>query len=222
MNGLLLTLLLVIFPLEREPFRTLRSRLRDYYPQINPECPRLLDSLRVIIQSFWLLFVKPGRPSGAEAVEKVLAGLRAAGRIINRVGELWGNFCLSIIRRVKPLSEASNAGDSGEVNDRTQFSFGEKTLIAIAVILGLILAAICITQPFNLQGQVVFLTFMFFSMIALARIRARISLMLLFVISIVVSGRYLWWRCTSTVNSDTALDLFFSCALLLAELYASR
>ena len=34
-NGLLLTLLLVIFPLEREPFRTLRSRLRDYYPQIN-------------------------------------------------------------------------------------------------------------------------------------------------------------------------------------------
>ena len=219
-NGLLLTLLLVIFPLEREPFRTLRSRLRDYYPQINPECPRLLDSLRVIIQSFWLLFVKPGRPSGAEAVEKVLAGLRAAGRIINRVGELWGNFCLSIIRRVKPLSEASNAGDSGEVNDRTQFSFGEKTLIAIAVILGLILAAICITQPFNLQGQVVFLTFMFFSMIALARIRARISLMLLFVISIVVSGRYLWWRCTSTVNSDTALDLFFSCALLLAELYA--
>lgn len=107
-NGLLLTLLLVIFPLEREPFRTLRSRLRDYYPQINPECPRLLDSLRVIIQSFWLLFVKPGRPSGAEAVEKVLAGLRAAGRIINRVGELWGNFCLSIIRRVKPLSEASD------------------------------------------------------------------------------------------------------------------
>ena len=44
--------------------------------------------------------------------------------------------------------------------------------------------------------------------------------MLLFVISMVVSGRYLWWRCTTTVNTDSAIGWILSILLLLAEIYA--
>ena len=90
----------------------------------------------------------------------------------------------------------------------------------VLLVPGLVLAALCITQPFNLHGQIVFLALMFVSMIVLMRIRARITLMLLFVISFVVSGRYLWWRCTSTVSTGNGLDLFFGVLLLVAEVYA--
>lgn len=43
---------------------------------------------------------------------------------------------------------------------------------------------------------------------------------LLFVLSVTVSGRYLWWRYTSTIHADGAISLFLSCLLLAAETYA--
>ena len=64
--------------------------------------------------------------------------------------------------------------------------------VALGGMLAAMLALLCITQPFNTEAQVLFLGTMLLLALGLTRLRARISLMLLFVISIVVSGRYLW------------------------------
>ena len=208
-----LVLLWLILPLERDPFLTLRRNKARFFPQVDFDRPRVLDPLRILIQTAWVLFLKPARPADAGLIDTVVHGLRRVGQAIGRAGDAYGRTCLALLRRIGAFAE-STGGETGAASPNVS------PWLWAAVVPGLLLAALCITQPFNLEGQVVFVIFMFFSMIALARIRARITLMLLFVISIVVSGRYLWWRCTSTVNTGTWIDIVLSGALLLAEIYA--
>ncbi len=218
-NAFFLALFLLIVPIEREPFRSIARRKAYFYPQVDFDRPRLLDPLRLVIQTFWLLCVKPSDPyhpvrsPWSRLVEAVVRILRALGAVISRIGSAWGTFCLALVRRLPALSDQGEKSEGGAGR-------GQTFLVWTIVLLGLALAALCITQPFTLEGQVVFLSFMFFSMIALVRVKARITLMLLFVISIVVSGRYLWWRATATLNTNTWLDVLFTSLLLGAELYA--
>lgn len=218
-NAFFLALLLIIVPIEREPFRSIARRKAYFYPQVDFDRPRILDPLRLVIQTFWLLFVKPTDPyhpvrsPWSRLVDAAVRILRALGAVISRIGSAWGAFCLALVKRLPALS---NQGEKSEAGSGR----GQTIIVWTIVLLGLALAALCITQPFTLEGQVIFLSFMFFSMIALVRVKARITLMLLFVISIVVSGRYLWWRAMSTLNTNTWLDVLFTSLLLGAELYA--
>ena len=88
--------------------------------------------------------------------------------------------------------------------------------IAAAAALGLLV----MTQPFTLTEQVVFLTVMLAAALLLSQLKAKLPLMLLFVISIVVSGRYLWWRITSTISPVSTTEVILGVVLLTAELYA--
>ena len=151
----------------------------------------------------------PVRSPWSRLVEAVVRILRALGAVISRIGSAWGAFCLALVRRLPALSDQGEKSEGGSGR-------GQTFLVWTIVLLGLALAALCITQPFTLEGQVIFLSFMFFSMIALVRVKARITLMLLFVISIVVSGRYLWWRATATLKTNTRLELLFKTLLIAA------
>ena len=209
-NIVCLGLLWLMAPLESEPLASLRRNKAFFYPQVDFNAPKLFDPLRIFIQTVFLLAVLPPRGHGPRLVRTVVDILRAAGALINRAGDAFGAAALRCVRAVVDDSEEKKPG-------------GRRLPSWVPVVLlvpGLVLAALCITQPFNLHGQIVFLALMFVSMIVLMRIRARITLMLLFVISFVVSGRYLWWRCTSTVSTGNGLDLFFGVLLLVAEVYA--
>ena len=209
-NIVCLGLLWLMAPLESEPLASLRRNKAFFYPQVDFNAPKLFDPLRIFIQTVFLLAVLPPRGHGPRLVRTVVDILRAAGALINRAGDAFGAAALRCVRAVVDDSEEKKPG-------------GRRLPSWVPVVLlvpGLVLAALCITQPFNLHGQIVFLALMFVSMIVLMRIRARITLMLLFVISFVVSGRYLWWRCTSTVSTGNGLDLFFGGLLLVAEVYA--
>ena len=211
-NIVCLGLLWLMAPLESEPLASLRRNKAFFYPQVDFNAPKLFDPLRIFIQTVFLLAVLPPRGHGPRLVRTVVDILRAAGALINRAGDAFGAAALRCVRAVVDDSEEKKPG-------------GRRLPSWVPVVLlvpGLVLAALCITQPFNLHGQIVFLALMFVSMIVLMRIRARITLMLLFVISFVVSGRYLWWRCTSTVSTGNGLDLFFGVLLLVAEVYADR
>ncbi len=239
-NGLLLALLLLLVPVERAPFRRLAARAPELWPQVDFARPRALDPLRVLIQSLWLVFVRPAPPAGATGApspiarltDRVVRILRAAGALIGRAGDAWGALCLALVRRLPALSEheESEEHDKGRAKNGAESAAGashasrrplaQRLLLALALIAGGALAVLCVTQPFNLEGQVVFLGFMFLSMVALARVKARVTLMLLFVISIVVSGRYLWWRASATLATGGVVDVIFTGLLLAAEIYA--
>ena len=207
-NLVCLCLLWLMAPLEAEPFVSLRRDKAFLYPQVDFRAPKLLDPVRIIIQTIFLMAVLPPRGHGPRLVRTVVDILRAGGALIGRVGDAFGAVALKCVRAVADDREDKKTGD------RRLPSWAPGLLL----VPGLALAALCITQPFNLHGQIVFLALMFVSMIVLMRIRARITLMLLFVISFVVSGRYLWWRCTSTLSTGSGIDLFFGILLLLAEI----
>ena len=96
----------------------------------------------------------------------------------------------------------------------------KKALTAAGTAFAAALALLVITQPFTLAEQTLFLCVMLFSALILARLRAKLPLMLLFVISFVVSGRYLWWRVTATLSPVSTVELILGLILLSAEIYA--
>lgn len=214
-NALWYLLFWLVIPAEREPWAGLRARKHTLFPHINFEAPAFWDGLRILIQAVYLMLVKPDPGRHLGPVQLVLSWLRAGGTLINRAGDAFGRFALTTLRLF------SRELSGRDVLGRRQPGLARRRgIVWTCALLGMALAALCITQPFNIQGQVVFLTLMFFSMVALTRIKARITLMLLFVISIVVSARYLWWRCTATINHDGAIGMFLSLMLLAAEIYA--
>ena len=213
LNLAALAVLWALVPMESAPMRRIRGEKEKLFPRISFEKPRLLDPLRILIQSFWLLAFRPSREEGPRFADPILSLLRTAGGFINRAGDAFGALALKLL---------GGLGTDGETGQPSASS-GRGTpawLLWLLAAPGIALGALCITQPFDLQGQIIFLSLMFCSMVVLTRIKARLTLMLLFVISIVVSGRYLWWRCTATVHAEGALDLFFSGLLLGAEIYA--
>ena len=208
-----LALAWLFLPLESKPFTAYRAAFQESYPQINPHAPKTLDCVRWLSQTLFLICFRTSARKGwlrlsiSWAVNKIVAAL-------TRLGDWVGHYgALALDGNHKSFETIDKKGE--ELSRPIKL-----TLLWILGGLAAALAVLCITQPFNIQGQVVFLSVMLLSALALRKIKARLTLMLLFVISMVVSGRYLWWRCTSTLNTDSAMGIFLSCLLLAAELYA--
>lgn len=208
-----LALAWLFLPLESKPFTAYRAAFQEFYPQINPHAPKTLDCVRWLSQTLFLICFRTSARKGwlrlsiSWAVNKIVAAL-------TRLGDWVGHYgALALDGNHKSFETIDKKGE--ELSRPIKL-----TLLWILGGLAAALAVLCITQPFNIQGQVVFLSVMLLSALALRKIKARLTLMLLFVISMVVSGRYLWWRCTSTLNTDSAMGIFLSCLLLAAELYA--
>ena len=208
-----LALAWLFLPLESKPFTAYRATFQGFYPQINPHAPKTLDCVRWLFQTLFLICFRTSARKGwlrlsiSWAVNKIAAAL-------TRLGDWVGHYgALALDGNHKSFETIDKKGEALSRPIKL-------TLLWILGGLAAALAVLCITQPFNIQGQVVFLSVMLLSALALRKIKARLTLMLLFVISMVVSGRYLWWRCTSTLNTDSAMGIFLSCLLLAAELYA--
>ena len=208
-----LALAWLLLPLESKAFTLYRETFKQLYPQINPDAPKGLDCIRWFIQTLYLLCFKANAQRTWFANVLVLLARRVA-EVLTRLGD-WVGYRGALL-----LDGNHSSFDTIDKKGETLSRPVKLTLISILGGLAAALAVLCITQPFNIQGQVVFLSVMLLSALALRKIKARLTLMLLFVISMVVSGRYLWWRCTSTLNTDSALGIFLSFMLLAAELYA--
>ncbi len=78
----------------------------------------------------------------------------------------------------------------------------------------------CITQPFNPLSQFIFLMLLWGVALLVRRIPGRFSALMLIVLSLTVSCRYIWWRYTSTLNWNDPVSLVCGIILLFAETYA--
>lgn len=92
------------------------------------------------------------------------------------------------------------------------------TLLVGLATLGL--AALCITQPFTYLAQFVFVALLWAIALLVRRMQERYATLVLVVLSITVSCRYLWWRYTATLNWNSTFDLVCGVVLLAAETYS--
>ncbi|MEX2943170.1 UDP-forming cellulose synthase catalytic subunit [Serratia fonticola] len=177
-----------------------------WFPHISPHRPRPADTLRYLLQGFWLLVTHSGpAPMG----RSYFAGW-------HRLQLRYANWLQSLPQRLQGAGmEERTVQRLNRMNHRVR-----QVLFIIAGLLAGLLALLCISQPFELPAQFIFVLLLWCIAMVVRRIPGRLPSLMLIVLSLTVSCRYLWWRYTSTLNWDDPLSLTCGLLLLAAETYA--
>ncbi|WP_299004602.1 UDP-forming cellulose synthase catalytic subunit [uncultured Shewanella sp.] len=93
-------------------------------------------------------------------------------------------------------------------------------IVYVGILLSVLLIFVCIMVPLNLVAQSLFLLILWALAMLVRQIPGRFPGLFLIALSILASTRYIWWRCTSTLNWDDPIALMLGTTLLMAELYA--
>lgn len=204
-----LALVWTFFPLENPGWRYIRAHFPRWYPQIHPHRPRPLDVVRIAIQSVFLLALRPHHVS-ARSGQAWLARTVA-----------WREQYYAWLHGLPARVKAKAAGQKTRVHELQGLSPAARRLVLGSVItFSSILAILCITQPFSPLAQLIFVLLLWCIALTVRRIPGRFPSLMLVVLSLTVSCRYIWWRYTSTLNWNDPLSLMFGLILLFAETYA--
>lgn len=198
----------MFIPLEHPRWQQLRAQQNHWFPHIDPDRPRPLDPARYLIQTLWLMVTLPlGAPRSPR--RQHFARLRVLrGR--------WHHFLETLPERMtQRTGHLDNKKELGHINPKVR-----RIILGTVVVFSFLLAIVCITQPFNPLSQFVFLILLWGVALLVRRIPGRFSVLMLVVLSLTVSCRYIWWRYTSTLNWDDPVSLVCGLVLLFAETYA--
>ncbi|MDF2624828.1 MAG: bcsA [Kosakonia cowanii] len=198
----------MFIPLEHPRWQQLRAQQNHWFPHIDPDRPRPLDPARYLIQTLWLMVTLPlGAPGSPR--RQHFARLRVVrGR--------WHTFLETLPERMtQRTGHLDNKKELGHINPKVR-----RIILGTVVVFSFLLAILCITQPFNPLSQFVFLILLWGVALLVRRIPGRFSVLMLVVLSLTVSCRYIWWRYTSTLNWDDPVSLVCGLVLLFAETYA--
>lgn len=198
----------LFIPLEHPRWQQLRAQQLLWYPHINPDKPRPLDPARYALQTLWLLITLPWGPPKSARRQRFARMRALRGRWYNWLDTLPERFT----QRTGHL-EAKK--ELAHINPTLR-----RVILGVIVAFSFILAILCITQPFNPLSQFVFLMLLWGVALLVRRIPGRFSALMLIVLSLTVSCRYIWWRYTSTLNWDDPVSLVCGLVLLFAETYA--
>ncbi|WP_295463258.1 UDP-forming cellulose synthase catalytic subunit [uncultured Pseudomonas sp.] len=83
-----------------------------------------------------------------------------------------------------------------------------------------LLVALLVSVPLALAEQALFASGCFVAALLLRRLPGRLPVILLVMLSLLASLRYLYWRLTSTLGFETPLEMLLGYGLVAAELYA--
>ncbi len=195
--------------------------LMGLFPHVDLRHLRLSDLIRISLQLVWLCLVRNGRPEAVPAPWARLAGLRRVPRrllsLVPAPLAVRAELVWKRLRRALHL-------DAGELQSKTEeyalHSFWDRPVSRYtAYALAAVLAFLCITTPFSTLAQLVFVFLLWVIAMSIRRIPGPVATLLLIVLSLTASTRYLWWRIAYTLNWDESLDLFWGVLLLAAEVY---
>lgn len=198
-----------LLPLENSRWTQIRARHDRFYPHINPQRPRPLDLLRYLLQSVWLIVAAPDHRLSLRERFSTLNKLQAW-----RAG--WHGWLDKLPARFsEQTSHLNKQKELGHISQGLR-----RGLLSVVVVFSSILALLCITQPFNPLAQFIFLILLWGIALLVRRLPGRFSALMLIVLSLTVSCRYIWWRYTSTLNWNDPVSLVCGLVLLFAETYA--
>ncbi len=90
----------------------------------------------------------------------------------------------------------------------------------LALVLALCMFALVVTVPLEFWQQVGFVTACIVLALWLNRVKGHLATLMMVVLSVAVSSRYMYWRLTETIGLGNWVDAAFGIGLVLAELYA--
>lgn len=186
-----------------------------WYPHLANKSPTLGDPLRYLLQTIWLLLVRPASFRQRQAPAWWSNGVRSATQI-----RRWVRVCsVRVVQRLKAdfVSRASLTPLTSKPIWPPYLRWLPHLLL---VALTLALSLLCITEPFEYEAQLIFVLLLWGLALLIRDIPGRFAMLLLVTLSIIISCRYLYWRYTATLNWNSALDLSCGLILLAAETYS--
>ncbi len=200
--------------LESAQWRNLLQHPQRWYPQLADKPPRLGDPLRYLVQSLWLLLVKPAPPRTWSL--RAPDWLKGLGALYLRAWERVGAELEELPQRAESSSQIRKSSHWWKGLDRRSQRMVNISIGTVAFLLTLL----CITEPFSYVAQLVFVLLLWGLAMLVRRVPGRFPTLLMVVLSVIVSCRYLWWRYTATLNWNQPLDLACGSILLVAETYS--
>lgn len=210
----------LLLPLEGAAWQAAWPRVRRLFPQFTMAWRwQIGDGVRVLVQACWVALVRMEAPRGphsrraATGVQRWLRNVRRRRRYLRR-------------RYVLALQHAPDRWERSALLQRArQWLEGlsprtRKACIAAVALWSAWLAVLCITQPFSYLAQLVFVLLLWGVALVVQRMPGRYSALILMVLSVTVSCRYLWWRVSDTLNWSASFDAACGTILLVAEIYA--
>jgi len=200
-------LVVMLFRVEMPCWQRIIQQRRRFYPHLSPERPRPLDCLRYLTQTLWLVLFLP---------------LDDSRRRVNGFGALvrWRQQGYRWLERRARRAEKQRVGARLEQRLTRLPPWVRHSLFIVMGIFASLLALLCISQPFSLMTQFIFVLLLWSLAMVVRRVPGRLPTIMLIVLSLTVSCRYLWWRYTSTLNWDDPLSLILGVLLIAAETYA--
>ncbi|WP_163930365.1 UDP-forming cellulose synthase catalytic subunit [Paraferrimonas sp. SM1919] len=177
-----------------------------YFPQIDFSDFKVSDNIRIVIQSLWLLIFKQNF-----SIENWTL-LKHVGAFKKQV-TLFFNWQRGLIQNIFSSSEvALEAYLSGQQQS------DNKPFIIISMMLTF-LAWICVVIPYSVMAQAALIIIVVLLALSVRHCQGRLPRLLLIVLSVAVSLRYIWWRSTSSVYWERDIDATLGLVLLLAEAF---
>ena len=220
---LLLLVAYSVFYLEGSAWNNLLKKYRPWFSHLSNRTYRRGDALRYLIQALWLIMVVPAQMATrssftrTRAVAYKIKMLLVNGRLLlHQRLAFWGHELVTTNRTMHTLLHLS---ENSSLFIKKQK--GWRLFIALlAALLTFALALLLISQPFTPTAQLVFVLLLWSAAMLIRRVPGHFPVLLLVVLSLTVSTRYIWWRYTATLNWDSNKDLFFGLLLVLAETYS--
>ena len=207
----------IFLRLESRSWKALRDQHRRLYPHLAQKRSTIGDPLRYVVQTLWLLLVRTPNLNqiGRQRFRQRLGSwVSVVLNIVQRPWNLLSNSFAHLPTAISPqVSKGSHWWNT------MQWPLRKVLYIGIGII-ALALIVLCITEPFGYLAQLVFVILLWVLAMLVRRMPGRFPTLLLIVLSIIVSCRYLWWRYTSTLNWNDNLDLICGLILLIAETYS--
>ncbi|MFI4962837.1 MAG: UDP-forming cellulose synthase catalytic subunit, partial [Legionellales bacterium] len=202
----LIALSWLFLPLESPNWQLVRSKRESWFSQIEINKPRSGDVFRFILQALWFLCVRQEQPKGIG--ERLNVFLQGQLQVYNSVSrQLNAQFSALIKRR-----------GLAKILFYLRKSTHSTSLIVVSTIT-VILLTLCITQPFTPLAQCIFMLLMWCTAMSIRNIPGRMTPLMLAVLSVIVSCRYMWWRYTTTLVWADPVSMFFGVLLIIAETY---
>lgn len=183
-----------------------------FYPNVNFCRPSLIDPIRFVIQTIWLI---------ALILVKLISlfsyVIKWWKRSITAIETLLSSKVVILNQRI--IEFESSEGITVKV-DSAGTTLGQKLITSVIMVLFLFFAVLFVTVPLSLDQQTICVVTLTAIAFVLRSLPGKISLLVMMVLSATVSSRYIWWRFNETINWHDALSTVLGLTLLVAEIYA--
>jgi len=186
------------------------------FPHVYFDRLRFGDIFRIPLQLIWLTFIHL-KPQAAAAPSRTLRILFAPYRWL-KAKIVGGLERLAARLNIKTDADPKYFETLSEVYAKHRY-WDHPVVRYVTYITSGLLSFLCITTPFNTVSQLIFVLILWITALIVRRVPGQVVTLLLMVLSVTASTRYLWWRMTATLNWDNLFDLSWGMLLLFAEIY---